>query len=126
MVKALPYWPHDWRGRDGKPSTRRREKVHVSYSCGETSPRPDDNGPALGDAKSVLFLRRFEPSGHDRACLVRLYFARLARFLPAVLPGTTECAELVANGLGLRALGFLASRLLRFWLLAMFILYGGW
>ena len=53
------------------------------------------------------------------ADLSRLYLARLAGFLPAVLPGTIEGAELVADGLGLAALGFLASRLLRFWLLAM-------
>ncbi len=58
-------------------------------------------------------------SGRDRARLVSLYFARLAGFLPAVLPGMMEGAELVADGLGLAALGFLASRLLRFWLLAM-------
>lgn len=53
------------------------------------------------------------------ADLCRLYFTRLAGFLPAVLPGTIEGAKLVADGLGLTALGFLASRLLRFWLLAI-------
>lgn len=86
---------------------------------GETSPFPDEHGPVLGDAKSIFFLRRFGPSRRDGACLVPFYLARLAGFLPAVLPGTIEGAELVAGGLGLTALGFLASRLLRFWLLAM-------
>ena len=62
-----------------------------------------------------------EPSGRDQACLVHVYLARLAGFLPAPLPGTIEDVELVANGLGLTALGFLASRLLRFWLLAMLV-----
>jgi hypothetical protein len=51
-----------------------------------------------------------EPSGRDQACLVHVYLARLAGFLPDPLPGTIEDVELVANGLGLTVLGFLASR----------------
>ena len=51
-----------------------------------------------------------EPSGRDQACLVHPYFARLVDFLPAMLPGTIDDAELVAGGLDLTALGFLASR----------------
>jgi hypothetical protein len=63
--------------------------------------------------------RRCERCPPSYADLSRLYLARLAGFLPAMLPGTTEGAELMAVGLGLTVLGFLASRLLRFRLLAM-------
>ena len=86
-----------------------RQTVHAPYSRGETSLCPDDDGRPSA-------MRKIHPSYVD---LSRLYFARLAGFLPAVLPGTIEGVELVADGLGLTALGFLASRLLRFWLLAM-------
>ncbi|MDH3660573.1 MAG: hypothetical protein OEU92_11200 [Alphaproteobacteria bacterium] len=118
MVQALLYWLHAWCHCVGKLSTHRQVTVLVYDSCGEMRPVLKTMG-CRSAARKVSFSRRFEPSGRHRACLASLYFARLAGFLPAVLPGMIEGAELVADGLGLTALGFLASRLLRFWLLAM-------
>ena len=113
MVQALLYWPHLWCGCDNsKPLTRRQETVQCPqfltvrrHSC------PDDKGPPLVGAQTILLLcTALKLQGVIEPSLVRLYFARLAGFLPAVLPGTIDDAELVAGGLGLTALGFLASR----------------
>lgn len=73
-------------------------------------------GPGVRHGSSCADLGR---PGVIEPAWFAFYLARLAGFIPALLAGTIEDAELVANGLGLTALGFLASRLLRFWLLAM-------